>query len=1009
MSAIFISHSSKDNDVAQQVADTLFNEGHDSLFLDVLPHQGISPGRDWERTLYDRLRRCRAVIAIISRNWMQSAWCQVEVTHARMFEKPVFPVKIARCLCPEEVEGPHNCDFGGLSDIQFADLTIDSQDGYNRLLHSLNVTFASRELMAWDPNEPPYPGLAAFQDYQAPIFFGRDEETESFHNKLRNLAHYRNHRLALILGASGSGKSSLLRAGLVPRLQRDNNLLVAGPFRPRSRPFAALAQALSPLIDGRSTRDIRNELRASIDSGSGDIDVEPILDLGFDILKAASNSDAAILLAIDQFEELLGMGQGEEAGRFLTFLRALLEADGPFLALGTIRSDFYSAFQSELALENLGHEVLSLGPMPLSRVPEIIEGPAKLADLKLEPGLVSRMARDTGSEDALPLLAFTLEKLYDKFGRDGDLTIDEYDRLGGLEGSVRQVADEVIAEITDQPWDEEEERALRGAFVKTARMDERGNFVRNPVSRTDLGELPPRVSAVLDRFVDRRLLVSGSVSDPTGAAEILEVAHEALYRQWPLLAGWLEEEQEYFAWSRRLRIAYDDWLRSGRRADALLRGSALEDALRWTQAKGEDTSEEQDFIALSRAWKRALDDFEIFRKLERSVEEVWNQPTDMDQRFAWCAQHGALVDRLPNHQHLLGQLGIADPPSREVSYVQELLKSLKGMQATGHSAAAWSKAMRFEARPQHDAAWDEAIEAIQCSPLYGGLRLTRQEELVPLGQDADSGLWEFAHVLSGDIPEWHDGHVVRSPTMAIVLVLIPGGLFWMGAQTEGEHNVDPDAIDDNAPDDLPENWAREVPVHEVNVQSFFIGKYPVTQGQWQNLTGESASAWEAESLEEALLPIETVAWNDVVKVSHAVWLRLPSESEWEYAARAGDEGPHSFSEVEGDPDDYMWYSGNSDERTQLVGELLPNRFGLYDVHGNVWEWCQDEMHESYDDSDRPDDGTAWQDSAEDYALRCSRGGGYGHDVEECGSARRYFEMPTNTLSDTGFRAARDLD
>ena len=197
------------------------------------------------------------------------------------------------------------------------------------------------------------------------------------------------------------------------------------------------------------------------------------------------------------------------------------------------------------------------------------------------------------------------------------------------------------------------------------------------------------------------------------------------------------------------------------------------------------------------------------------------------------------------------------------------------------------------------------------------------------------------------------------------MVYIPVGTFMMGSpEGEGENN--------------------EKPQHEVTVQAFYMGKYPITQAQYQQVMGKNPSNFQGNER-----PVETVSWDDAVEFCQRLSqqtgteYRLPSEAEWEYACRAGTTTKYYF----GDDitSDLANYSGNVDETT-AVGKYPPNAFGLYDMHGNVWEWCQDDWHGDYKNA--PTDGSAWV-SGEN-STKVLRGGSWVNLPGYCRSASRYF-------------------
>ena len=595
MSAIFISHSSKDNAIAGEVKAKLLEQGHHSVFLDFDPEDGIPAGRNWEKELYARLRGCQAVIVLCSEHSMTSRWCFAETTQARSLGKHLFPLKVAACQISPL-----------LSDFQVTDLTLNPIEGYQRLWSGLKkVGLDPADLFDWDGTRPPYPGLLAFQEQDAAVYFGRDTAIQGTIETLNRLQRLGGSRLVLVLGASGSGKSSLLRAGVVPKLKRDKDRwLVLDPFRPLGRPFDGLSMVLAGTFasfgKSRDWKSIRDALNPAADSASG----AHLLDLANDLRVAAGRREATILLAIDQFEELLGRDTDQSASLFFRWLKAVLsQPSSPFLAVATLRSDFLGAFQTHEAIRDLRYEPLPLPQMALADYAQVIEGPARIAGVELEAGLAQAMVADTATDDALPLLAFTLRELWDRYSDDERLTLGEYqDRLGGLQGSLARAAEALFAERT---LSEDEELHLRKAFLSMVRVDEEGRYVRRPARWT---ELPEDVLDLLERFVKARLLVSHS----EGAERILEVAHEALFRSWDRLVAWLNADREFLLWRQRLRVEVDEWARTGHDAGALLRGVPLAEAERWLRQRTTELSpKERDYISEGSALRKRQEEAEI--------------------------------------------------------------------------------------------------------------------------------------------------------------------------------------------------------------------------------------------------------------------------------------------------------------------------------------------------------------------------------------------------------------
>ncbi len=224
--------------------------------------------------------------------------------------------------------------------------------------------------------------------------------------------------------------------------------------------------------------------------------------------------------------------------------------------------------------------------------------------------------------------------------------------------------------------------------------------------------------------------------------------------------------------------------------------------------------------------------------------------------------------------------------------------------------------------------------------------------------------------------------MIRVEPSKYELVWIRGGVFEMGSFE----------LDD------------EKPVHEVTVPDFYMGRYPVTNGEYGRFieaTGyQTPLYWDRLRFNQRLQPVVGVGWNDAK--AFAIWagLQLPYESLWEYACRAGTTTRYYTGDSEDDLDRAGWYSANSGNRLHRVGEKEPNTFGLYDMHGNVWEWCEDHWHDNY--AGAPDDGSARVDQ-KGGAGRVMRGGSWFGIAGLCRSACRYGGVCEFRDDDLGFR------
>jgi WD40 repeat protein len=599
MTAIFLSHSSKDGAATAEMNDRLRDNGYRSLFLDFDPANGIPAGRDWEQELYAQLRACRVVIILCSPDSMRSKWCFAEVTHAKALGKPVIPVKIAEC----ELEAI-------LLTHQIVDLTVDPERGYDSLFTSLRKEGVDpRLLFDWDDTRAPYPGLPAFREEDAAVYFGRDPEIEQAQATMRRLRSLGGDRLTIVLGASGSGKSSFVRAGLIPRLKQNRDeWLVVPPFSPLHDPLRELAAALASAFRAEgSQREWSDIHRRMCDASNGG---QAVLDIMMDLRQEAGSLQSTVLLVIDQFEETLVGGGAAEAARFHSLLvEALQHPDHRLMALGTMRSDFLGELQTCPQLVDLSYESIELRPMSLEGLSRVIEGPAEVSGLRLGPGLVPALLNDTKTSDALPLLAFTLRELYEKHGDDHLLELEEYRKgLGSLESAIALTAENVLA---THPFDEKQERILRHAFLALVRINDEGQYVRHVARWQDI---PPDGREWLERFVNVRLLVARG----DDRAQTVEVAHEALFRSWTRLETWLEDESEFLLWRQRLRARLGDWKRAQRHGSELLRGAMLAEGKDQLDVESDLTAEEEAYIRASVAQETA--DLREARKKQEEAE-----------------------------------------------------------------------------------------------------------------------------------------------------------------------------------------------------------------------------------------------------------------------------------------------------------------------------------------------------------------------------------------------------
>jgi len=622
MARLFISHSSRNNDWAIAVRDWLAKNGWDDVFLDLDSERGIVMGARWKEALQKAAYRCEVVIALVSKEWLASAWCKSEVDAARLMGKKV----IAALVGVDKSAVPID-----LADEQFIDLTGDP-DAYRRLKEGLRRAGVDPMSFPFQAGRRPYPGFAWLEEEDAAVFFGRDAQITRGLDEIRRLTRTGVTRIFVILGASRSGKSSFLRAGLWPRLKRDDlawlPLPIVRPERAAMSGKYGLVEALYQAIsEPRFTEGIRER---GLPRSRGDIqDFAEKTDDGLAMILAALREIAqadgpsgdytaplTTLIAVDQGEELFNVEGRNEASRFIEILAKTLAADPRTLLLLVTRSDSFPLVQSEPKLARLPKDTFTLDMMLEGSYRAVIEGPAQLVEppLKIDPLLTDALLEDVSGQDALPLLAFTLAHLYDNYRADNELTLSSYVKIGRVKGVIDKTVAQAFAEAVargEAPEDAKAQLALaRSAFVPhLAKLNLAPRFVRR---MAPLDMIPPQARPLIDRFVEQRLLVKDRSHD----VEVIEVAHDALLSL-PPFSDWLGEDSEFILWRDRLsqaRIAFEDDQRG------LLAGPELETARHWKVARVEGEIEPADlaFIRASMAAddQRRAKETEQARKLQ---------------------------------------------------------------------------------------------------------------------------------------------------------------------------------------------------------------------------------------------------------------------------------------------------------------------------------------------------------------------------------------------------------
>lgn len=588
---IFLSYNRRDEPAVERFAKALRDRGlkpfKDNWYL--------SPGDHWPSVLERRLADCGAVAVMIGANGI-GPWQQREVYAA--LEREVQERAAGRSefrVIPVLLDdgGRAHAGFGFLpqnvwvevQDPRAADLLVGALRGQN-----------AAEL--YDDAHPdprtqicPYRGLGFFREEDQAFYFGREPDLEKL------VAAVNDHPVVAIVGASGSGKSSLARAGLVPHLRRqtgDRVWQIATIGHPGQNPFRALAQALLPFWEPNrvltwSKNEIHREAKTLAESLEAD-GAERFRDVVAEIF-AEEPGTTELLLIIDQWEELYTY-RPEGA---VPFIQMLLDAvrERNVHVLLTMRADYWGELLSHhppLAARLAGEATVHLPALLRDGLEAVIRKPAEHTRLTVEPTLVEALLHDTVDRPGdLPLLEFALEQLWAKRTRSGVMTKQIYEDMDGLNKAIVTHAEAAYRRLTP-----EEREAVPGVFGALVHVGEVRTDLRRRARLAELGEAGQSVARHL---AGERLLVTSR--DWTSGDELVEVAHEALLRHWPKLEEWIGQRRDALLIVRQLQAETRRWLEKQKDTSYLWSHERVREAVAALRQLGTEvmlTEAERDFL-----------------------------------------------------------------------------------------------------------------------------------------------------------------------------------------------------------------------------------------------------------------------------------------------------------------------------------------------------------------------------------------------------------------------------
>lgn len=549
MARVFISYASIDLSAANDLRERLAASGHD-VFQDRAAEGGIAIGEDWKQRLVERLSWADAVVCLVTTDYVASRWCFAEIAIAIEHGSRLLPLEVEPGVRHELLS---EIQYGTYRDSAGAAAAIDVQ------LRQLEVTAG----WSWPEGRAPYPGLRAFDATWHRVFFGRTLETKQLTEALRygNLGR----DILMITGPSGCGKSSLVRAGLIPAMSAEDEWVSLGAFVPGVDPVGALA---AEIVEAARLLDLGWDLpavRARLSEAGG------LVGLAREILAVASRAGRRkrrLLLVVDQFEELVTISDPDAADVVIQRIAECSHgmAAGPVTVVCTLRPDFLAAVAASPATTTLPFDVWILRPLKMDALRTIIEAPARMAGLRIEPDLVTTIVDDAGAGDTLPLLAFTLEQLTEGLQRGAQISRARYEQLGGVAGALRQQADLALAQAARASG--RDQAQVIASLLQLVTVDENGNPTRRRVPMADATALE---RSELDAFVRQRLLtVDQDAGDATAS-----VSHEAFLTAWPPLADAIAHAGSALRRRREIELASAEWTAEKRPARRLWQGRQL--------------------------------------------------------------------------------------------------------------------------------------------------------------------------------------------------------------------------------------------------------------------------------------------------------------------------------------------------------------------------------------------------------------------------------------------------
>jgi len=578
---VFLSHSSADKPAVEELARQLAKVGIQAW----LDKWHLIPGNPWQSDIEKALAESATCVVFVGPSgfgpWqneeMRAAIDQRVRDSGRRFR--VIPVLLPGAKRAERSSLP--TFLAATTWVEFPD-SLDDPAAFHRLVCGIRGLEPGADPgQAIYEGQCPYRGLRVFDVDDAPFFFGREALIQWLLNELRPATEGQPvNRFLAIVGASGSGKSSVARAGLVAALKHDeipgSTRWPVAICRPGLDPAESLAVALSRAVGVGQGASALSDLIAEFQKN------EKALHLIARQSLPGNAPDMRLVVVVDQFEEVFTLCRKDELREALirNLLYAAKVAQGQTLVILTMRADFYGkcAANAELAAAFSDHHVL-VGPMTEDELCRAIERPTQLVGCELEAGLMDLLVQDVRRQPgALPLLQHALLELWNK--REGRrLTVKAYQEIGKLEGALQRRAD-----VTLKAFSQDEQELCRRTFLRLTQPGEGTEDTKRRVSMQELLSLSGKSTAeedIIQKLADASLLTTEG--DLTHKDAFVEVAHEALIRGWPRLRQWLDEDRAGLRLHHRISEVAQEWQRSNKEEGMLYRGARLTQAQEWRE------------------------------------------------------------------------------------------------------------------------------------------------------------------------------------------------------------------------------------------------------------------------------------------------------------------------------------------------------------------------------------------------------------------------------------------